>query len=101
MKAARPNPAPIAGGWRGSYTTQHSSQDRWFSGNTYALMNTGGKRALKVSADRSSLPELTEGQYIDVRAGEYKRCQHYCDVSQFCEQWAKTKRTGGVNDDDA
>jgi hypothetical protein len=78
-----------------------TDEERWFSGNTYALMKTGGKRALKVSADRSALPELTEGQYIDVRVGEYKRCQHYCDVSQFCEQWAKTKRTGGVNDDDA
>ena len=66
-----------------------TDEDRWFSGNTYALMNTGGKRALKVSSDRSALPEPTEGQYVEERKGEYKRCEHYCDVRAFCKQWGK------------
>lgn len=63
-----------------------TDEERWFSGNTYALMNTGGKRALKVSTDRSALPEPTEGQYVEERKGEYKRCEHYCDVRAFCQQ---------------
>ena len=66
-----------------------TDEDRWFSGNTYALMNTGGKRALKVSSDRSALPEPTEGQYVEIRPGEWKRCLHYCDVRAFCKQWGK------------
>jgi len=63
-----------------------TDEERWFSGNTHALMNTGGKRALKVSPDRSALPEPTEGQYVEERKGEYKRCEHYCDVRAFCQQ---------------
>jgi hypothetical protein len=66
-----------------------TDEDRWFSGNTYALMKTGVKRALKVSTDRSALPEPTEGQYVEQRPGEWKRCQHYCDVRAFCKQWGK------------
>jgi hypothetical protein len=65
-----------------------TDEDRWFSGNTYALMNTGGKRALKVSTDLSELPEPSEGQYVAVRKGEWKRCAHYCDVRDWCQQWA-------------
>ena len=66
-----------------------TDEDRWFSGNTYALMKTGGKRALKVSSDRSALPEPTEGQYVEIRPGEWKRCLHYCDVRAVCQQWGK------------
>lgn len=76
-----------------------TDDERWFSGNTYALMKTGGKRALKVSTDKDAFQDLSEGQYVEVRQGEYKRCQHYCDVSQFCQQWANTQRTGGGSDD--
>jgi hypothetical protein len=68
-----------------------TDEERWFSGNTYALMNTGGKRALKVSTDRSALPEPTEGQYVEERPGVWKRCEHYCDVRAFCRQ------RGGTN----
>jgi len=68
-----------------------TDEERWFSGNTYALMNTGGKRALKVSTDRSSLPEPTEGQYVEERPGVWKRCEHFCDVRAFCQQ------RGGTN----
>jgi len=63
-----------------------TDEERWFSGNTYALMNTGGKRALKVSTDRSALPEPTEGQYVEQRPGEYKRCDSFCDVQAYCTQ---------------
>jgi len=63
-----------------------TDEERWFSGNTYALMNTGGKRALKVSTDRSALPEPTEGQYVEERPGVWKRCEHYCDVRAVCQQ---------------
>lgn len=66
-----------------------TDEERWFSGNTFALMNTGGKRALKVSSDRSALPEPTEGQYVEQRPGEYKRCDSFCDVQAYCTQRGK------------
>jgi hypothetical protein len=66
-----------------------TDEDRWFSGNTYALMKTGVKRALKVSTDRSALPEPTEGQYVEQRPGEYKRCDSFCDVQAYCTQRGK------------
>ena len=65
-----------------------TDEERWYSGDTYALMKTGGKRALKVSTDRAELPEPSEGQYVALRKGEWKRCEHYCDVREFCQQWA-------------
>jgi hypothetical protein len=66
-----------------------TDEERWFSGNTYALMKTGVKRALKVSPDRSALPEPTEGQYVEQRPGEYKRCDSFCDVQAYCTQRGK------------
>jgi hypothetical protein len=75
-----------------------TDQERWYSGTKYALMKVGGKRALRVVDSRDMLEPVGDGQFIQERPGEYKRCQHYCDVRDFCAQWANTKQTGG-NDD--
>jgi hypothetical protein len=32
--------------------------------------------------------EIPEGCSVEVRRGEYKRCQHYCEVAPWCPQWA-------------
>ena len=67
-----------------------TDEERWFSGNTYALTKRGAKRATKVSSDPREFGEVDFEQYsIEVRAGEYKRCEHYCDVRAFCKQWGK------------
>lgn len=72
-----------------------TDEERWFSGNTYALTKRGAKRATRVSSDPSEFGDVDFKEYaIEVRAGEYKRCEHYCDVSQFCAQWSSTKRGG-------
>ena len=72
-----------------------TDEERWFSGNTYALTKHGAKRATRVSSDPSEFGDVDFKEYaIEVRAGEYKRCEHYCDVSQFCAQWSSTKRGG-------
>ena len=67
-----------------SYCTD---EERWYSGTSYALMKVGGKRALKVADTREALGDPADGHYIEERPGEYKRCQHYCDVAAFCDQW--------------
>jgi hypothetical protein len=64
-----------------------TDEDRWFSGNTYALTKHGAKRATRVSSDPREFGEVDLEQYsIEVRAGEFKRCEHYCDVREFCAQ---------------
>ena len=37
----------------------------------------------------NNLFDLGKDFYIDIRPGENRRCQNYCDVSQFCNQWAR------------
>jgi hypothetical protein len=69
-----------------------TDEDRWFSGNTYALMKHGAKRATKVSSIRSDFDLADPSEYtVETRAGEYKRCQHYCDARAFCQQWGGGK----------
>ena len=69
-----------------------TDEDRWFSGNTYALMKHGAKRATKVSSIRSDFDLADPAEYtVETRPGEYKRCQHYCDVAAFCQQWGGGK----------
>lgn len=64
-----------------------SDDERWYTGTSYALMKIGGKRALKVADTREELGEPADGQFIEERPGEYRRCQSYCEVRQFCPQW--------------
>lgn len=68
-----------------------SDEERWYSGTSYALMKIGGKRALKVADTKDELGDPGEGQFIEERPGEYRRCQSYCDVSRFCTQWQQTQ----------
>ena len=69
-----------------------TDEERWFSGNKYALTKHGAKRATRVSDNAADFDgaDLTEYN-VETRVGEYKRCEHYCDVSAFCTQWAKEK----------
>ena len=69
-----------------------TDEDRWFSGNSYALMKHGAKRATKVSSIRSDFDLADPAEYtVETRSGEYKRCQHYCDVRAHCQQWGGGK----------
>jgi hypothetical protein len=70
-----------------------TDEERWFSGNSYALTKRGAKRATRVSSDPREFGEVDFENYsIEVRAGEFKRCEHYCDVREFCAQ----RKTGGA-----
>lgn len=67
-----------------------TDEERWYSGDSFALMKPGAKRALKVKDTPFTAAEVPEGHEVVVRKGEYKRCLHYCDVALFCQQWAET-----------
>ena len=68
-----------------------TDEERWYSGTTYALMKPGSKRAVRVFDTPPTPAQIPEGHTVVERPGEYKRCQHYCDVSAFCSQWAETR----------
>jgi hypothetical protein len=72
-----------------------SDEERWYSGDSWAAMKPGGKRAVKVFDHAPSFEEVPSGCEVVVRKGEYKRCAHYCDVSAFCSQWAETQEWEG------
>lgn len=76
---------------RNGTTVPCTDTERWYSGTQYALVKPGGKRALRVLDSMPTLSDVPEGYEVKERPGEYKRCAHYCDVRDFCAQWAETK----------
>ena len=66
-----------------------TDEDRWYSGTVYALMKDGGKRAVKLQSE--PFEDIPDGHYQQERVGEYRRCQSYCEVRDFCAQWAAQK----------
>lgn len=67
-----------------------TDEDRWYSGNSYAVIKPDGKRALRVYSEPPQPSDVPSGYVVKTRTGEYRRCMHYCDVSAFCEQWEYT-----------
>jgi hypothetical protein len=64
-----------------------TDEDRWKKEDSFAVMKTGRKTAMRVL---STLPEAKQwmtqngGTHVDIRKGEYTRCENYCNVSTFC-----------------
>ena len=68
-----------------------TSDQMWERPTLYAVMKEGGKRAKKVyevreDADRD-LAAQPAGHFIEVRPGSRVRCEGYCPVSGFCDQY--------------
>lgn len=68
-----------------------SDHDCWSKPTTYAVKKLGGVRANKVFYKRADaeayLKEVGDKYEIEVREGERTRCQNYCNVRDFCDQW--------------
>jgi hypothetical protein len=92
------------------YQIPCTPKETWESQTKHALMKTGRKSALRLldSEDESKLwahanghadivdkvPVLKTGFYIETRWGERKRCDNYCDMMPFCDQykdWIKSQ----------
>jgi hypothetical protein len=78
---AQDNPAPI----------ECTEEERWYSGTSYALMKDGGKRAKRVVFIKEELGEIPDGHYVEERPGVNRRCEGYCEVAPFCEQYKRIK----------
>jgi hypothetical protein len=71
-------------------------EERWARPDTYAVIKSGNKRASKVFDDQHSAAtyQAAKGTAYSVhhRTGENVRCESYCSVAKFCEQFQKLKR---------
>lgn len=64
-----------------------TNDDRWYSGDTWAVRNPNHKRALRVFQNRHEAEAFkTDSTIVEHRPGEYRRCENYCEVSRFCPQ---------------
>lgn len=69
-----------------------TDEERWYAGTTYALMKPGGKRAIKIFERKEDAESaLTDSTFIEERRGGYRRCEEYCEVSEFCEQYQSSR----------
>jgi hypothetical protein len=63
--------------------------EMWERPTTYALKKKGGVRAIKVyetqeEAEKAFDPKVHE---IEVRVGSRTRCESFCPVNTYCQQW--------------
>tara|TARA_B100002019_G_scaffold172513_1_gene149118 strand:- start:547 stop:1380 length:834 start_codon:yes stop_codon:yes gene_type:complete len=69
-----------------------TDEERWTRESVWALMKEGRKSAIKLYKDKKEIPKLEPKQFIQFRKGESLRCEHYCEVAQFCPQYQKEKK---------
>jgi hypothetical protein len=70
-----------------------SDEDIWAKPSKWAVMQRGRKTAVKLydtEADASA--SLASNQYVEYRPGIATRCESYCPVAQFCDQWDNDPR---------
>lgn len=69
--------------------------ERWAKPHVYAVTKIGAKRSSANFADKAEAEGFakTKGSDYSVieRPGENTRCEHYCSVAPFCEQFKKLK----------
>lgn len=70
-------------------------EERWETPTKYAHMKKGWKKAVKLYNDKNICEKFVkfegEGHFLEERPGERKRCKDYCDVSEFCPNYALNK----------
>jgi hypothetical protein len=67
-----------------------TDEERWYTGDSFAIKKPGGKRALKVFRDKKEAEDhlaTLKGYEIEHRHGTYTRCENYCEASKWCAQW--------------
>ena len=67
-----------------------SEEDRWYTGDKFAVMKNGRKSALRVfdnEEEAKSYMQENGGDYIENRKGEDRKCKDYCQCCEFCSYW--------------
>ena len=77
-----------------------SDDERWYSGDKYAVMKGKNKRALRVLDTEKEAEQWMEsnedkgGTHIEHRKGENRKCLDYCGVADFCSFYHKEVKNG-------
>lgn len=73
-----------------------SSDDMWEKPTTFAIKKKGNKRATLVLKNEeeamSQVSQLGEAYVVEKRPGERTRCDKYCSVSAWCDQYQNYKQ---------
>ena len=67
-----------------------TEEDMWTKPHVYAVMKEGRKSALRLLTTKEDAEEYMAskgGDRIDERLGENTRCENFCSVKQFCNQY--------------
>lgn len=66
-----------------------NAEDMWEKPAVWAVKKPGGVRAKSLHyTEADAIKAAGEDLEIEFRAGERTRCQNYCQVRDFCSQWA-------------
>ena len=72
-------------------------EERFNSGDKFAVMKKGRKTALRVldsMEDAKYWMAANGGDYIETRRGEDRKCQDYCSVCEFCNYYKEVVANG-------
>ena len=70
-----------------------SSEERWYSGDKFAIKKEGRKSAVRVlDSEKEAKKYITDNKLdkkhsIESRPGVDKKCTEYCSVNKFCSFW--------------
>ena len=68
-----------------------TDEERWQRPSKFAVGKKKTKRALRVLDSHEEAEDWMvttgKGEYIEERPGQAIRCENYCDVAPFCNQW--------------
>lgn len=68
-----------------------TAEERWNTGDKFAVMKKGNKRALRVLDSEEEaqkwMQENGKGDHIELRLGEDIKCNDYCFVNTFCDYY--------------
>ena len=77
-----------------------SDEERWYSGDKYAVMKGNNKRAIRVFDSEEEAEEFAKNDdsyWIDVRKGKNTKCEDYCNACKFCnyyKEYVEVKENG-------
>lgn len=76
-----------------------TEEEIWAKPTKYAVMKAGRKSAISLHATAAEATDacVAGANYVEIRPGTAERCQNYCPVSSFCEQWANDPRNNKVS----
>jgi len=76
-------------------------EEMWEKPTTWALKKVGGVRAKSVHDNEDeandALEKAGKGYEIEVRLGSRTRCESFCPVNTFCQQWRNYQESKNEN----